>query len=452
MKLFSIRPSKRLYYGLAPLGGGGLLLAVLHFVEFESVEAVRHFLQLGWWFSFTVLGVLAMYDGWQCRYSPPVIMRRRIPHNIPVNQGSRVTLHFSHQFSRPTGVELFDGVPDGCETSSFPCELVFQKNKTSTCHYKLKPLQRGDAHFEPAFVRFGSPFRLWQYCFRVGDAEVIKVYPNFSRVHQYSLLSMANHVPLMGIRKQQRRGEGLEFHQLREYRQGDSPRQIDWKATSKKRKLISREYQEERDQQIIFVVDNGRSMRAMDGGESHFDHALDALLLLSYVALKQGDAVGLYLPSADKSRFVSPQKGVASINTLLNAVYDVEPTLQACDFSKMGQGFMRHFPRRSLVVLLTNTRNEDFQVLRESLSLLTKRHLILLANLREQALEDRVHAPVRSLEEALTYAATVDYLSKREFNRKQFEGNNIFYVDETPKGFASKVVNRYLDIKKAGVL
>ena len=93
--------------------------------------------------------------------------------------------------------------------------------------------------------------------------------------------------------QRRRRGEGLEFHQLREYREGDSQRQIDWKATSRSGQLISREYQDERDQQIMLLIDCGRRMRAQDDELSHFDHVLNAALLLAYVGLRQGDAVGL---------------------------------------------------------------------------------------------------------------------------------------------------------------
>ena len=452
MTLFSVRPSVNLFYALLPLGIMGGLLLGSHGFHFDGIIEVQSVLSSCWWLVFSVVVMLAIYDVFQYRLSPSVLMQRRVPRNVPVNQWAQVELTFNHQFKNNLRVEFFDGVPGDCSEEVFPCTLEFKAGQQCVFRYKIKPSQRGDGVFDAGFLRLHSPFTLWQYCFRVGGQQSIKVYPNFSRIHHFSLLSMASHTPLMGIRKRQRRGEGLEFHQLREFRQGDSLRQVDWKATSKKRKLISREYQEERDQQIIFLVDSGRSMRAEDNGESHFDHALDTLLLLSYVALKQGDAVGMYLPCPGKSRYVPPQKGVASINRLLNSVYDIEPSLHACDFSKMSEDFMGYFPRRSLVVLLTNTRNEDFDGLYESISFLSKRHLVLFGNMREQALDDRLTDAVTSLDDALAYSGTVEYLQKRRRYRKYFENRNVFYVDENPKNFAAQVVNRYLDIKRAGVL
>ena len=98
---------------------------------------------------------------------------------------------------------------------------------------------------------------------------------------------------MVGAHLRRRRGEGTEFQQLREYRLGDSLRQIDWKATQRARKLISRDYQDERNQQVMLLVDTGRRMLARDDGLSHFDHVLNAALLVAYIALRQGDVVGL---------------------------------------------------------------------------------------------------------------------------------------------------------------
>jgi uncharacterized protein (DUF58 family) len=156
------------------------------------------------------------------------------------------------------------------------------------------------------------------------------VYPNVRAVSRYELLAAANRAGELGIRRRRQRGEGLEFHQLREYRQGDSLRQIDWKATARLRRAVSREYEEERDQQIVFLLDCGRKMHARDGALSHFDHALDALLLLAHVALRQGDAVGL-LTFGGAQRWMARRKGAAQLDRVMNSVYDRDTT-RASDY------------------------------------------------------------------------------------------------------------------------
>ena len=159
--------------------------------------------------------------------------------------------------------------------------------------YRVLPDQRGVHHFGAAELRLISPLGFWLTRHAVGEGQAVQVYPDFAKITQYALFAIDNRLSQIGLLRRRRRGEGLDFHQLREYRSDDSPRQIDWKATSRMGKLIARDYQDERDQQIVFLLDCGQRMRARDDDLSHFDHTLNAMLLLAYVALRQGDAVGL---------------------------------------------------------------------------------------------------------------------------------------------------------------
>src|SRR5690606_11199118 len=153
--------------------------------------------------------------------------------------------------------------------------------------YTLRPLQRGPLQLGQCYLRVKSPLGLWNISYQSGNGDDIKVYPDFSAITGYTILATENHTSQIGIRKAQRRGTGMEFQQLREYRLGDSLRQLDWKATSRRQQLISREYQDERDQHIVLLLDSGQRMRTQDDELSHFDHALNALLLVSFIALRQ---------------------------------------------------------------------------------------------------------------------------------------------------------------------
>src|SRR5690606_30834185 len=157
--------------------------------------------------------------------------------------------------------------------------------------YRLRPTQRGHYAFSHCEALLLSPLGLWRSRRVIPLADETRVYPDFTRLHGAPLMAVDNWLSRLGIRQQPRRGLGLEFHQLREYRDGDVLRQIDWKATARKRVPIAREYQDERDQQILLMLDCGRRMRSQDGELTHFDHALNASLLLAYVALRQGDAL-----------------------------------------------------------------------------------------------------------------------------------------------------------------
>ncbi|WP_342779823.1 DUF58 domain-containing protein, partial [Aliikangiella coralliicola] len=205
----------------------------------------------------------------------------------------------------------------------------------------------------------------------------------------------------------------MEFHQLREYRMGDSLRQIDWRATSRLQKLISKDYQQERDQNIIFMLDSGRRMRTKDGELSHFDQALNAMLLVASIALRQGDAVGLKV-FGGKEQFLPPRKGPSSISAMLNQIYDLHPTNRASDLVGAAERLVQQFKKRSLIVIVSNVRVEDQTELKTAVSLLKRYHLVMLANLKEQVLQDVLTDEVYQFEDALKFSQTISYLQQRD--------------------------------------
>ncbi|MCK5813231.1 MAG: DUF58 domain-containing protein, partial [Cocleimonas sp.] len=248
-----------------------------------------------------------------------------------------------------------------------------------------------------------------------------------------------------------RRGEGQDFHQLREYRQGDALRQIDWKATARSLKLISREYQDERDQEIIFMLDCGHRMLAKDDELSHFDHTLNAILLLSYVALRQGDAVGLGTFSGE-SRWIPPRKGYHTIQQILNTVYDLQPSSESPDFSKAATDLMIRHKKRALIVVLTNIRDEDSDDLLPAINLLRKRHLVLVSSLREKAIDNVLQQPIKKLPDAILNAATHQYLQHRKKAFEKLLHNGTSALETTPDHLSVELINAYLNIKSSGVL
>jgi uncharacterized protein (DUF58 family) len=277
------------------------------------------------------------------------------------------------------------------------------------------------------------------------------VYPNFRAVSRYSLLAAANRAGELGVRRRPRRGEGLEFHQLREYRQGDSLRQIDWKATARLRRAVSREYEEERDQQIVFLLDCGRKMHARDGALSHFDHALDAVLLLAHVALRQGDAVGL-LAFSGAPRWLAPRKGAKQLDRVLNAVYDLESGTRASDYIEAAQQLASRLAKRALVVVVSNLRDEDHEELLLAARLLGRRHLVFVASMKERALSRALETRVKDLDSALTISATHQYLQARRHAHERLRKNGILALDAEPQQLAVALVNGYLDVKASGIL
>lgn len=398
-----------------------------------------------------LLIVATVIDALAVGNPPAVHIERQLPHNLPVDSWSLVRLVVRNTGQVTQRLALYDLHPASFETQQLPLTVQLNKGQFVQLQYRVLPTRRGSAEFRGTEVKVASRLKLWQKRKTYRNPDAVKVYPNFSEVAKYALLATDNQLSLLGIRQRQRRGQGLEFHQLREYRQGDTMRQIDWKATSRYRKLISREYQDERDQQIVFLIDCGRRMRAEDQGVNHFDQCLNAMLLLSYVALRQGDAVSFLAFGGQYRRFAA-HKGMNHINAILNQTYDLQTTLEVSDYTTAARELLTFQRKRSLVVVLTNARDEDQDNLIAATHLMRTRHLVLIANLREAVLNEVIQEPVGGFDQAIRYASTMDYLAQRRQNHKMLVNSGAIALDVTAAELPIAVVNRYLDIKQSNLL
>lgn len=398
-----------------------------------------------------LLGAAALADALRQRRRPTPQVTRRLNRNLPVGAWSTVTLEVRNNDTLPLRCEVHDLHPAEFEVRGQPAGLTLVPGQWAELRYQLRPPTRGAFYATGTEFLIRSPWGLWYERRGDGSAQQLRVYPNFAEIAHYTLLATDNRLSQMGVRRRQRRGEGSDFHQLREYRVGDTLRQIDWKATSRYRKLISREYQDERDQQILFMVDCGRRMRHADAGRVHLDEALNAVLLLSYVSLRQGDSVG-FMTFGGVRRWFAPRKGQHVVNGLLNATYDLQSTTDAADYRAAASELLARQRRRALVVLITNTRDEDQADLEAAVKLLRTRHLVLVADLRESLLDEIVAGSVGTLDQALQFHATEDYLARRRHAHERLSYHGARLLDLRPAQLPVALVNQYFAIKRGGAL
>lgn len=399
-----------------------------------------------------ILLSLAVFDAWRVWRMPTVLVQRQVAGSLPVGVWSEVILQLYNSATQSSyRIEVFDDYPSRSDLQGQPQHLKIPPLAAVETQYRICPQQRGAWQFAGVHLLIDSPWRFWKHYRYLQLITPVRVYPNFATITKFTWFAAENRLGQLGIRQLQRRGEGLEFHQLREYRAGDALRQIDWNATSRYKKLISKEYQDERDQQIIFLIDCGRRMLTQDSALSHFDHTLNAILLLAYVALRQGDALGLMTFSGEQ-RWLAPRKGMNTINVILNTVYDLQPSTHASDYLNAATQLTQRHKKRALVVLISNLRDEDQDELLPALQLLRHQHLVLLASLQERILNEVLKQPVDTFEDALRHAATLDYLNTRRQKHETLAHQGIVYLDTVPEQLPVKIVNRYLDIKRSGIL
>jgi uncharacterized protein (DUF58 family) len=382
------------------------------------------------------------------RLATPAVARR-VPASLAVGVRTEVALRVAAAVK--LRMVLHDHHPASFEAEGLPRSLALGTGQWTELRYQVRPVARGEARFGRAELRLASPLGLWEAKRFSGEAQAVRVYPNFRALAKYTLLATDNRLSQIGVLQVRRRGEGTEFHQLREYRQGDPQRAIDWKATARTARLIAREYEEEKDQRVLLVIDCGRRMASKDDDLSHFDHTLNAALLLAHVALRQGDAVGM-LTTGGVHRYLEPRKSIGAVHSMLNRVYDLEPTLAVPDYDQAAREVMRHLRRRALVILLTNLRDEDDDTLLPALNLLRTRHLVVLASLREAIVSRALSARVDSFDRAVTHAAAAEYLALRERVFRRIGAAGVIALDVEPEKLPISLVNRYLELKREGRL
>lgn len=382
---------------------------------------------------------------------PSLEIKHLVNHNLPIYSWSNIKQVIRNNSQNNLHLLAHDHYPVDFKIESLPEAFTLAPNESIELHYRVKPRTRGDFNFTGTDILRRSPLHLWLRKYFYKNNKAVRVFPNFASISKYILLATDNRLSQLGIKKRQRRGEGNDFHQLREYHIGDNLKQIDWKASSRLNKLISKEYQDERDQQIIFLLDCGRRMRHADEKYTHLDQAINSMLLLAYVAIQQGDAVGFKSFAGDE-RWVAPKKGPHVVNNLLHKTYDLPSTLHSADYIVVAQEMLRLQRRRSLVVFVTNTRDDDYDNLVAAIRLLSVRHLVILADLREESLNELQKQPVTDLDSALNFHASEQFLHQRQENHRKLRHLGVICLDVSAEQLPTHLVNEYLNIKRQSKL
>lgn len=404
-----------------------------------------------WIVAGAALAVLAVVDAFVLARRATPVVHRDVPSVVPVGVERECTLRLSPGDAAGLHVEVFDLLPGEWPVSDLPRAVDLAPGADSVFAYRFTPAERGRFEFAGCQLRLRSPLRLWRQRRTVALRQAVRVYPNFAPLARFALFSAEQASRVIGAHVQRSRGEGTEFHQLRDYRVGDSLRQIDWKASQRTHRLISRSYQHERNQQVVMLLDTGRRLLAKDDALSHFDHVLNASLVVSYLALRRGDAVGLMASGGD-TRWLAPQRGLGAVDTLLNTTFDLHARAVATDYLEAATLLSQRQRRRALVMLVTNVRDEDIEDLLAAVRLLQRRHLVCVASLREQALDQALEKPVDTLEQAIAAGALARYLDERTRAHRSLRAEGVMVLDVTCPQLPAALVERYLAVKRGGLL
>ena len=288
---------------------------------------------------------------------------------------------------------------------------------------------------------------------RIPLPDVVQVYPNLRQLDDYAILARCDRLSMMGVRRIRRPGHENDFERLRDYTPDDEFRHIDWRSTARRNQLIVREFRSTRRQRILLALDCGRMMtNETDQGVTLFDHALNSALLLSYVALRQGDEVGVICFSDQVHSLVPPSGGAGQMNRLLHATFDQFPRMVESRPQAAMLQLQQRRMRRSLLVCYSNLADEAAAArLSGALAVVSKQHLALGVFLRDPHVFDAMRpeqierAPARA-------AAAGSVIHWRWTVLRSLRRRGVLLLDEPPDRLAPSLVNEYLEIKARGQL
>ena len=337
-------------------------------------------------------------------------------------------------------------------TEGLPVSVEVGGGVVRSGSYRLRAMERGPHALDEHWVRYPTPGGFWIRQLKLPARDDLRVYPDVQAVRHFELLARTNK-DLMTSRVTKMRGGDTEFERLRDFLPDDEWRRIDWRATARRRKLTVREYQIEKNQSLVFMLDCGRMMTAVWDDLTALDYALNATLMLSHVAIRRGDQVGLIAFDETVTRLMKPRGGTSASNQIIQTTYDLFPKMVEADYESAFRTLKLHVRKRTLVVFMTHAIDEQTATRIKRLSRdLLPTHLPLVVLLKDRALVERAHMRASNSEEICTQAAAAEMLLWRDRVQTELIRSGVLVLDVLHHQLTGALVSRYLEVKARGLI
>lgn len=383
---------------------------------------------------------------------PLVEVERALPETLSLARPVNVELVVKNRARRRLKIQVNDAVFPEAQTEGMPVTIDVGARQVRRGAYRLKAMARGVRILGDHVVRYTSPVGFWIRQLRLPASNELRVYPDVQAVRHYELLARQNR-DQFSSRLSKMRGGDTEFERLRDYLPDDDFRRIDWKATARRRKLTTREYQLEKNQNVVFMLDCGRLMTAVWDGLTALDYALNATLMLSHVAIRRGDLVGLVAFDEKVKRLVKPAGGISASNRIIQSTFNLFPQMVESDYETAFRTLRQHVRKRTLVVFICHaiddaTARRIQRLCRE----LLPQHLPLCVMLKDREIEERAQTAGQTPEEVCTQAAAAEVLLWRDRIITEMQRGGVMVLDVLHKQLTGALVSRYLEVKARGLI
>lgn len=377
-----------------------------------------------------------------------MVASRDVSERFSIGDPNKVSIHVLNNYGFTVRASIIDELPAQFQERKWMRKIVVAGNEQYNLEYSLRPDSRGEYVFHDINVFVHGPLKLARRHYVFQEEQVVKVYPSYIQMRRYQLLAVSNRLQEAGVKRIRKIGHSMEFEQIKEYVIGDDYRTINWKATARKDALMVNNYTDERSQQIYCLINKGRVMKMPFHGMTLLDHAINASLVLSNVALVKQDKAGIITFEKNLDTFLIADKKPTQMNLVLETLYKQRTDFLESDFEKLFSVIRNRVTNRSLLVLFTNFESlESLQREMNALKKIAKYHLLLVVFFENTEMKSLLEGKASSLEDIYIKAIAEKFAFEKRQMVKELHKNGIPSILTTPENLTINTINKYLELK-----
>ncbi|MBD8067679.1 DUF58 domain-containing protein [Bacillus sp. PS06] len=378
-------------------------------------------------------------------------LKRVIPDEMERGIQYQVKLEITNKSKYPITYRLIDGIPQSF-LRPFPLKGMIGKESKAILLYETTAPIRGEYQVKKVYVRYQSIFGLWEKQATEQLENKIKVIPNLSETKRY-LENAQRFLMYEGVKiRKFQQGTG-EFSKIRNYVVGDDPRKINWRQTAKLHEVMTNEFEPEHGKYITILIDCGRMMGAELSAGNRLEKALEAAITVTAAALQKGDYVAVLAFSKNVKIYVPPAKGMAHLQRILYAIYNLEVDAAESNYGEVLQYLQTVQKKRSLILLFSDVRtflHEESALL--YLKRLRQRHLFLMIGVEDEALVRRIQEEPASIHSAMIKSMAQKQMIYKKREKRKWEQQGLQMVEAEEENLAVTAVSSYIQIMNRGIL
>jgi len=382
-----------------------------------------------------------------------IVVTRKLNDTLSLGDENKVELTISSSYTIPLDVEVIDELPYQLQRRDSSFRFSLNPEGKRTLYYTIKPTERGLYSFGNVNVYVSSVLGLVERRYVVDVNQEIGVYPSVLQMRKHEFQVFTKSSQNQGVKKMRRLGNTNEFEQIKDYVKGDNYRHINWKATSRRNKLMVNQYQDEKSQQVYCVIDKSRSMKMPFDGLTLLDQAINSALVMSNIALKKGDKAGLITFSDKIGAQVKASRNATHLKKVMEVLYNQKTDFLEANYELLYQSIKRTVRGRSLLIMYLNF--ESFYSLTRAMPILrrlNKSYLVVVVFFENTEISKASEIESETVSDIYLQTFAQKFNNDKKRMVQELRKYGIQSILTKPEELSVNTINKYLELKSRGMI